>query len=161
MGRWKQREMLAVGARAPEFELRGLDGASHSLQSLIEHGPVLLAFFKISCPVCQYTFPFLERLSHGGLQIVGISQDSARDTREFCREYGVSFPVLLDESGANYPVSNGFGIASVPSLFLVEPDGQIALSGSGFSKADVEALGRRTGKTPFQAGERVPELRPG
>jgi peroxiredoxin len=163
----KQRQMLAAGARAPEFDLRDTGGERHSLQSLIEHGPVLLAFFKVSCPVCQYTLPFLERIhrqagdGNAPVRIIGISQDGARDTEEFSSEFGLTFPMLLDEAAAGYPASNAFGIGAVPSLFLVEPDGGIATSEAGFSKRELEEVGRRAGVAPFQPGERVPEMRPG
>ena len=53
---------LATGTRAPEFELKTLDGKKFTLRDELAHGPVALAFFKVSCPTCQYTFPFLERL---------------------------------------------------------------------------------------------------
>jgi peroxiredoxin len=161
MAFWKQRHMLEAGAHAPGFQLPGLDGAAHSLAEMLQRGPALLAFFKVSCPVCQYTFPFLERIHQGGgVQVVGISQDQARATREFNQEYGVTFTTLLDDSDS-YPVSNAFGISSVPSLFLVEPDGAISASESGFSKSHLETVGRRAGAAPFRPAERVPEGRPG
>lgn len=162
---WQQRQMLAAGARAPDFQLQDLNGETRSLKDLLSRGPVLLAFFKVSCPVCQYTFPFLQRLhesgSGGGIAIIGVSQDKAGATREFNREFGVSFPMLLDDGGAGYPVSNAFGISSVPSLFLIEPDGAVSLSGSGFARQDLEAVGQRLGRAAFSAGERVPEYKPG
>jgi len=163
----KQRQMLARGARAPEFDLRDPGGERHSLCSLLEGGPLLLAFYKVSCPVCQYTLPFLERIHAGAgsanppVRIVGISQDDARDTEEFAIEFGLSFPMLLDEADAGFPASNAFGIRTVPSLFLVEPEGSIAVSESGFSKRELEEVGRRAGVAPFQPGERVPEQKPG
>ncbi len=159
---WQRREMLGAGAKAPEFRLEDLDGRAHSLKEMLARGPVLLAFFKVSCPVCQYTFPYLERLHEAGggaVQIVGVSQDKARDTRSYNEEFGVTFTTLLDASG--YPASNAYGLTSVPSLFLVEQDGTISLSTTGFSKKDLEALGERLGVAAFQAGERVPEFRPG
>ena len=74
------------------------------LQDLIANGPVLLAFFKITCPVCQLTFPFLERLHTAGtLPIYGISQNDAEDTREFNQHFGVTFPTLLDPRGERLP----------------------------------------------------------
>ncbi len=159
----KQRQMLGEGARAPGFQLSGLDGSAHTLSDILARGPALLAFFKVSCPVCQYTFPFLERIHRGagGVQIFGVSQDQAGATRDFNEEQGVTFPTLLDEAGKGYPVSNAFGIHSVPTIFLVEPDGSISLSGTGFSKRDLEAIGARVGVVPFRPGERVPEQRPG
>ena len=55
--------MLSVGGKAPDFVLPTLSGIEVSLGEMTRSGPVLLAFFKISCPTCQYTFPFLERLA--------------------------------------------------------------------------------------------------
>src|SRR5260370_42601032 len=77
------------GQTAPGFSLNGLDGKSYSLDSLRQKGPVVAAFFKISCPVCQFTFPFLERLyqRYGGdnVTFLGISQDDAKATAGFWR----------------------------------------------------------------------------
>jgi len=164
MAFWDRKRMLSAGARAPEFELPDLGGAKHSLGEILAGGPVLFAFFKVSCPVCQFTFPFLERLHRGGrpgaIRIVGVSQDNAAATREFGREYGVTFTTLLEDLD-RYPVSNAFGISSVPSLFLVETDGTVSLGRSGFSREDLEAVGKRAGAAPFLEGERVPESRPG
>jgi peroxiredoxin len=163
MGFWKQRKKLETGDRAPEFELRTLGGEAKSLKTILESGPAVLAFFKVSCPVCQFTFPFLERIHQGasGLQLIAVSQDDARSTREYHRQYGVSFTTLLDEAGQGYPVSNAFGISTVPSLILIEPDGSISMTSAGFSKRDLAALGERAGVTPFQPGEYVPEWQAG
>jgi peroxiredoxin len=158
---------MAGSAHAPGFQLLDLDGASHSLSEILARGPALLAFFKVSCPICQYTFPFLERIyqaagrERGAVQIIAVSQDSAPVTRGFIDEFGVSFPTLLDDAAAGYPVSNAYGLRTVPTLFLIEPDGIISMSGAGFSKQELEALGQRMGVAPFREGERVPELRPG
>src|ERR1700736_6940748 len=115
-----------AGQTAPGFSLKGLDGKSYSLEALLEMGPVVAAFFKNSCPVCQFTFPFLERLYQryggDGVTFLGISQDDARATKEFAREYGVTFPMVLDEKG--YPASNAYGLTNVPTIFLIEPDGE-------------------------------------
>ena len=158
---WNKPQMLEAGARAPDFSLRDLTGQTQSLQEILGRGPALLAFFKVSCPVCQFTFPFLQRLHEraGGIAIIGVSQDQAAATREFNGEFGVAFPTLLDDAG--YPASNAFGLYTVPTLFLIEPDGAISMAGCGFVKKDLEALGRRVGASPFREGERVPENKPG
>jgi peroxiredoxin len=159
----RTRQMLEAGERAPDFMLRGLDGADHSLASLLAEGPALLAFLKVSCPVCQYTFPFLERLHRNGrgVRFVAVSQDGARDTSEFLDEFGVSFPALLDEERRLYPASNGFRISHVPSMFLVEPDGAVSWASTGFSKPELEELGERVGAATFTAADRVPEWKAG
>jgi peroxiredoxin len=153
---------LEKGAHAPAFQLESLAGATVSLDGILRKGPALLAFFKIGCPVCQLTFPFLERLAGGsGIQIIGISQDDFAATTAFNQRFGVTFPTLLDQSKENYPASNAFGITNVPTLFLVEPDGHIANTISGFSKRDFEALGTRVGMQAFRADENVPEWKAG
>lgn len=164
MGWWKQRKTLETGSQAPDFELRTLSGASESLKGILARGPVLLAFFKASCPVCQFTFPFLERIfksGSGAVQFFAISQDEARATEEYNRQFGITFPALLDEAGKGYPVSNAFGITTVPSLYLVEPDGSISWAVSGFSKKGVAELGHRAGVAPFGPDEYVPEWQAG
>ena len=119
--------MLPPGVAAPDFLLKTLDGKA---ASLFEPGAVVLAFLKVSCPVCQFTFPFLDRLNRNRAQgapgIVAISQDDAGDTRAFHAEFGVALPTLLDREEDEYPASNAYGISHVPSLFLVEADGRIS-----------------------------------
>ncbi len=153
--------MLSSGSISPLFTLTDLDGAPHSLAQILSRGPVLLAFFKISCPTCQLTLPFLDRLASGALQIVAISQDDAAATRRFQSRFNVSIPTLLDLEDAGYPVSNAFGITHVPTLFLVEPGAKISLVFEGFSKSDLEAIGARAGIPPFRQDETVPAWKAG
>jgi len=158
----KAKVMQAAGAQAPAFELASVGGGLRSLEQILTGGPVVLAFFKVSCPVCQLIFPYLERLSAASaLRIMGISQDDAGATETFMGRLGVSIPMLFDRSEEGYPASNAYGISSVPSLFLVEPDGHIARAFSGFSKQDLEALGARMGVAAFRPGEQVPEWKAG
>src|SRR5947209_18200705 len=111
----KKREMLGAGAKTPPFELKTLLGGNESLDAILKKGPALLAFFKSSCPVCQLTFPYLQRMAAStGVQVIGISQDDANTTNGFNRRFGITFQTLLDPSKAGYPASNEFGIATVP-----------------------------------------------
>jgi peroxiredoxin len=158
----RKKELVAAGASAPGFRLSCLDGSTQTLEDILARGPALLAFYKISCPVCQLTAPYLERLSaNHAIQVIGISQDDARATRDFMERFGVTFPTLLDLSSEGYPASNAYGIASVPSLFLLEPDGTIARSFNGFSKRDFEEIGARAGVRPFGPDDQVPEWKAG
>ena len=158
----RKKAMLEAGRSAPSFQLTSLEGGQKSLQDLLASRPTLLAFYKVSCPVCQLTFPYLERMAAGSdIQIVGISQDDESATRSFNQRFGVTFPTLLDASKEDYPASNAFAISSVPSLFLVEKDGQISKAFSGFSKRELEALGQRAGAQPFGPEDNVPEWKAG
>jgi peroxiredoxin len=168
---------LATGTKAPEFELKSLDGKKFSLGDELARGAVVLAFFKVSCPTCQYALPFLERLykaygRHGAAEeslglkpgskvdadaalkgrsstgasstvsMVGISQNDAKETAAFTQQFGITFPVLLDDT-RSYPVSNAYGLTNVPSIFLIAPDGEIEVSSVGWVKADFEEINRR------------------
>jgi peroxiredoxin len=155
------KDMLSPGSQSPQFTLYDLNGAPHSLTTLLSTGPVLLAIYKISCPVCQLTLPFLNRIAHGQLQIIAISQDDPASTRRFQTKFGVSLPTLLDREEEGYQVSNAFGIAHVPSLFLIEPDGTISLASEGFIRSDLESIGARAGIQPFRQDETVPAWKAG
>jgi len=158
----QSHRLLSEGTRAPEFRLPRLDGGEISLEEVRARGPALLAFFKVTCPVCQMTFPFLERIHTAGtLPIYAISQNDAEDTRDFNRQFGVTFPTLLDSEDSGFPVSNDYGIGSVPTLFLVEPNGAISLVIEGWSKKEMADLAGRHGVSLFRAGDKVPEQKPG
>ena len=152
--------MLLTGAKAPQVTLTNLSGGQETLANLRAQGTLLLAFYKGGCPVCQMTLPFLERLA-GKLPVILISQDDPATTERFRQRFGLTLPALLDREQDGYPSSNAFGITNVPSLFLIEPDGAISMAGSGFRKADLEALGRRAGVTIFHQDENVPEWKAG
>jgi peroxiredoxin len=162
---------LREGAQAPDFSLPKLDGGTFSLLDELKQRAIVLAFFKISCPVCQYTFPFLERLhrEYGGqkLAMVGVSQDDKKDTARFLSEYGVTFPAILDDP-ATYKVSNAYGLTNVPTLFLISPDGEIRLTSVGWVRADIEQINRKLAEANhtspgrlFRPGDDVLDARPG
>jgi peroxiredoxin len=158
----RKKVLVEAGGPAPSFRLTGLDGSAQSLQDLLSGGTVLLAFYKISCPVCQLTAPYLQRLAaNTAIQVIGISQDDASATRGFLDRFGVTFPTLLDLSSEEYPASNAYGITSVPSLFLVERDGTVGRAIRGFSKRDFEEIGERAGVSPFGPDDHVPEWKAG
>jgi peroxiredoxin len=162
---------LPSGTKAPNFELRAMDGKRFILSNELAQGPVVLAFFKVSCPTCQYAFPFLERLEqahgHKGVRIIGVSQNDPRETANFTKEFGINFPVLLDET-KTYPVSNAYGLTNVPTIFWIARDGGIEVSSVGWIKADFAELNRKMaesgGVAPaviFKPGEDVRDFRAG
>ena len=162
---------LNPGTRAPDFILPAVQGRQVSLDEALQKGPVVLAFFKVTCPVCQYAFPFLQRVYGANrstnVTVLGVSQDNLRDTQEFLREYGVSFPVALDDH-AKYAVSNAYGLTNVPTIFYIEPSGEIEISSVGWSKADMETINRRLAEhrkqTPvplWRKGEDIQDFRAG
>jgi len=162
---------LTAGTSAPDFTLQMMDGKQFSLREALTCGPVVLAFFKISCPVCQYAFPYVDRIykAHGGknVSIVGVSQNDKKDTAAFAREYGVTFPILLDET-KTYPVSNAYGLTNVPTIFWIAQDGEIEISSVGWDRKEIEEINHKAAqisggvaKAMFHAGEVVADFRAG
>ena len=159
---------LLKGTKAPPFNLSGLDRTAYSLQETLKRSPVVVAaFFKVSCPVCQFEFPYLERLhrSYPAIPIWGLSQDDADATKAFARMFGVTFPMLLDE---RLQTTVNYGLTNVPSVFLIGEDLSIHLSTVGFVKSELESLNEDLSRVQgnstiplFTAADEVPELRPG
>ncbi len=162
MAAFQQHRLVSEGSRAPDFRLARLDGGEVSLAERLANCPILLAFFKVTCPVCQFTFPFLERLHHPtALPVYGISQNCTEDTSAFARHFGLSFPMLLDREEDEFPASNAYGISSVPTLFLIERDGTVARVIEGWQRKQIEWLGGLAGVVAIRQGESVPEWKPG
>jgi peroxiredoxin len=162
---------IATGNIAPGFSLKSLDSKDYSLRALLDSGPGVAAFFKVSCPVCQFTFPFLERLHKryggDGVTFLGISQDDARATTKFAKEYGITFPIVLDDENG-YVVSNAYGLTNVPTVFLIDTDGTVKISSMGFDKQDLQAIAatlaerKKISLLPlFRPDEVVPANKPG
>jgi peroxiredoxin len=163
---------LETGVIAPDFSLPTVDGKQILLEDALKKGPVLLAFFKVSCPVCQYAFPFYERVFQSNrsnhVTVLGVSQDTPKKAKAFVQEFGVTFPVAIDDESNGYAVSNAYGLTNVPTAFLIAPGGDIEVSSVGWSKRDVEAVNQRLAEHSNQpvlpiwrAGESIQEFRAG
>jgi peroxiredoxin len=161
---------LVPAVSAPNFKLPLIGGGEFSLQQALAKGSVVLVFFKISCPVCQYSLPYFHRLAQAldgkGVSIVAISQDDEENTLRFMRTYGVGFRTARDDEHG-YAVSAAYGLTNVPTVFEITSDGKIAASIVGWSKAEVEEiyaryLDRDAAKLPlFKSGEQIADFRPG
>jgi peroxiredoxin len=141
------------------------------LKETLERGPVALVFFKVSCPTCQYALPFYERLfkayKNQHVTLVGVSQNDAKDTAAFAKEFGVSFPLLLEDT-RSYPVSNAYGLTNVPTTFWIASDGEIEVTSVSWVKAEFEQINRKMAEAGqiaalplFQPGEAVQDFRAG
>ena len=161
---------LQPGAAAPDIQLKTTDGGSFSLQ---DHSalPVVAAFFKVGCPTCQYAFPFLERIykayPRDRVKVVGVSQDDPQKTTAFMKEYGVTFPILLDDT-KSFPASRAYKLTNVPSTFFIGKGGKIEATVIGWVKEEMEQVNdmvaRATGIPPaqiFKYGEKVADFKAG
>lgn len=145
---------------AQDFELPNTAGEPRRLSEALQNGPVALVFYKASCPTCEYTFPFLQKIFADARRetptIWAISQDDLPETLAFIQQHGLTFEVLIDEHP--YPISTAYRVEFVPSIFLVGPDGAISFTDFGFTKA---SLNRIAGFDVFSPNDGIPAMRPG
>ena len=165
-------QALSPRTKAPDLELSTVSGKRFVLSEAVIRGPVVLAFFKVSCPTCQYAFPYLERIYQAHktepVTFLGVSQNDLKDTELFIKQYGVTFPVLLEDI-KRYKVSNSYGLTNVPTVFLISRDQEIEMTIVGWSRAEVEELNTRLSMMApdqqtvpiFKPGEQVAEYKAG
>ena len=152
---------LPIGVEAPDFELHTVDGYTRRLSEALQHGPVVLVFYKAGCSTCQFTFPFIQQIYSTVGQTArwtlwAISEDNTGETLDFVKQHGITFQVLIDEHP--YPVSAAYGLQNVPAIFVVQPDGTIGLSDFGFSK---DTLNQIVGFSFLAPDDGLPSRRPG
>ena len=112
---------------AHDFTLKNLDGKEVSLQQF--RGKYLLInFWATWCGPCKIEMPSLEilysRFKSDKFEILGISNDMFGDqvVRPYIKANNLTFPMLLDQ---RMIVSHQYGIVSLPTTFLIDPQGKI------------------------------------
>ncbi len=116
----------AVGMPAADFKLTDLDGKSRTLGDY-QGKVVLLNFWATWCKPCTTEMPAMqsayERLKDKGLVVVAVNEleDEAR-VREHIKEYGHTFPVLLDRKNE---VANLYGVFGLPVTVFIDGNGVV------------------------------------
>ena len=160
-----------MGTKAPDFELRAMDGKRFVLRDELAHGPLVWRFSKFRVRPASTHFRFSNdwsgRTGTRGCGSSAFRRTTQRRRPHFTKEFGVTFPVLLDDTH-KYPVSNAYGLTNVPTIFWIAQDGEIEVSSVGWVKADFAEINRKmaeSGKTApaavFQPGEDVRDFRAG
>ncbi len=112
---------------APAFALADLHGEAVSLQSL-RGKVVLLHFWATWCVACRHEMPKVERLwqqyRRQGLVVLAVNVDrgGADSVRDYVREYGLSFPVVLDPQGE---LRNRYAVRALPTTYVIGRKGRI------------------------------------
>ena len=117
------------GRAAPNFRLAGADEGNNPAALTDFRGKwVLLNFWASWCPPCRDETPdlqsFFEHNANEGLVVLGVNQQEKADAANtFLREFGVTYPVVLDTDGE---VSETYGVGrGLPISFLIAPSGVI------------------------------------
>lgn len=132
-------EPAAVGKAAPDFELTDFDGKPHKLSD--HKGKlVVLEWFNPGCPFVKYAHgegPLKDMAAQEvekGVVWLAINSGApgkqgagADNSREGAKTFGMTHPILVDESGA---VGKIYGATKTPHMFLVDTAGVLVYAGA-------------------------------
>jgi len=118
-----------IGLPAPDFSLPVLDQPETIRLAQFKGKPLLVYFWASWCVPCRLESPYLEKAyrakKESGFTILAVnitSQDSLQDVRAFVKEFGLTFPILLDKTDS---VSQLYLVRGLPTSFFIKPDGLI------------------------------------
>ena len=148
---------LEPGAPFPPITLSDAKGAP--LPSA--EAETLYVVFKTTCPTCEFTWPYLERLRESagptGLRILAVSQDPPDKAAAFNARLGSRVETAFDLQP--WPTSDRLGVDTVPSFFRVTADGRLADTAVGFSRDKMEGFAQRAAAAAGKPYEKL--FRPG
>ncbi|MDQ6799092.1 MAG: peroxiredoxin family protein [Actinomycetota bacterium] len=151
--------VLAAGATAPSFTLPDAV-TGEAVTDPWQGGRTVIAFFKVTCPVCKMVAPKLTAMAESGARIVAVGEDPPAALQRYAREEGQQVPTVSEASP--YAVSDAYGISTVPTIFLVEPDGTVAEAVGGWDRARWNAVAAAFGAPAISDdGDGLPVFRPG
>ena len=116
------------GFYAPDFKLETLTGSQVQLSSL--RGKIVVVnFWTTWCPPCRAETPALETSYKAykdvDVVILGVNltdQDALKDVQSFVREFGLTYPILLDRDGA---IGLLYQLNGLPTTFFINRQGVI------------------------------------
>ncbi len=128
-------EGLKVGDKAPDFNLKNVDGRMVSLESIKKSTPNLKGFIvTFTCNTCPYAVMYEDRLialhnayAPKGWPVVAIQPndpevkpgDSFEEMKVRAKEKGFPFVYLFDEGQKVFPK---YGATRTPHVFLLDKD---------------------------------------
>ena len=117
-----------AGFPAPDFTLKTAEGEAYTLSDL-KGQAILLNVWATWCPPCKAEMPAIEKVyneyKEQGFVVLAINstfQDDPLQIKPFTEEYGLSFPILLDETS---DISRDYQVRSLPSSYFINRQGII------------------------------------
>ena len=133
----------------PDVDVKTLDGATvNATEIKAEDGPTVVAFWATWCAPCKkeldaYAEQYEAWKSDLGAEVYAVSIDTRRQLAKvppMVASKGWTFPVLSD---ANQQLQQALNFQTVPQVFVLDKDGQIAYSHSGYVPGDEIAVAEK------------------
>jgi peroxiredoxin len=117
------------GEIAPDFTLQTVNGKSYKLSDF-RGKKVLLNFFATWCPPCKGEMPHMEEFykenKDNGVVVIAVDlttgETDPNNIPKFIKNYGLTFPVLLDKQGDIGDIYQAF---SIPTSYFINANGII------------------------------------
>jgi peroxiredoxin len=119
----------------------------------------VVVIFETDCPTCQLALPYLNALKQDSIQVIGLSQDDERSTREFANQLKIAYPVEID---TGLKISRAYDPHNVPTFYLLDENGQVTKTLVGFDKQGLNDLAAALGHAPIAPpDDGAPAWKPG
>lgn len=118
---------LKIGAAAPDFSLKTLDGKQVNLSDY-KGKKVMLNFWATWCPPCKKEMPDMQKYSQQAgddVVILAVNIDPENDVQAFVEDNGITFTIPLDSQSAKDPVNERYKILSIPTTYFIDSKGII------------------------------------
>jgi thiol-disulfide isomerase/thioredoxin len=141
-----------AGQAAPDFEMKGIDGKTYSLESL-KGKPVLLDFWATWCKPCSASMPLVEKLyatyKDQDLVVLAVNSGEEADAvAAFLKTSPLAYPVVLSgDSG----IVAAYQVTAYPTFVMIGREGKIAAHEIGFGGESVLAgMAEKAGLKPHK-----------
>ena len=131
-------------SKAPNFELKNLDGKKVELKQLLKQGPVLISFWATWCKPCIKELNQLQKVykkyNEKGFEILAIDVDGPRSiskVRSKVKGLKWEFPVLWDKSKDTY---RKYHVLGIPHTVLIDKTGKIRYTHTTYRRGDEEVI---------------------
>lgn len=134
-------ELLKPGTEAPEITLNTIDGKQFSLKSL-RGKYVVLDFWASWCSDCRRDAPNIialyNKFHQKGVEFVGVSFDRNNESwKNGVAKLALPYTQVSDlKNMRESPVSLAYHIKWIPSVYVIDPEGKVALATVMSDKVD-------------------------